>query len=45
GYEVGAFPITEKTVREVLSLPMFPEISFEEQQQVAYAIKDCLSNN
>ncbi|XTZ12236.1 MAG: DegT/DnrJ/EryC1/StrS family aminotransferase [cyanobacterium endosymbiont of Rhopalodia inflata] len=45
GYEVGAFPVTEKTVREVLSLPMFPEISFEEQQQVAYAIKDCLSNN
>lgn len=45
GYEVGAFPVTEKTVREVLSLPMFPEISFKEQQQVAYAIKDCLSNN
>jgi dTDP-4-amino-4,6-dideoxygalactose transaminase len=45
GYEIGAFPVTEKTVREVLSLPMFPEISFEEQQQIAYALKDCLSNN
>ncbi|BBA80266.1 DegT/DnrJ/EryC1/StrS aminotransferase family protein [cyanobacterium endosymbiont of Rhopalodia gibberula] len=45
GYEVGAFPVTEKTVREVLSLPMFPDISFKEQQQVAYALRDCLSKN
>jgi dTDP-4-amino-4,6-dideoxygalactose transaminase len=45
GYEVGAFPVTEKAVREVLSLPMFPEISFKEQQQVASALKDCLRNN
>ncbi|MGP0127747.1 MAG: DegT/DnrJ/EryC1/StrS family aminotransferase [cyanobacterium endosymbiont of Rhopalodia musculus] len=44
GYEVGAFPVTEKAVREVLSLPMFPDISFKEQQQVAYALKDCLIN-
>lgn len=42
GYQVGAFPITEKAAREVLSLPMFPDISFEEQQQVAYALKNCL---
>jgi dTDP-4-amino-4,6-dideoxygalactose transaminase len=26
----------------VLSLPMFPDLSCEEQQQVAYALKDCL---
>ncbi|YAI82099.1 MAG: DegT/DnrJ/EryC1/StrS family aminotransferase [cyanobacterium endosymbiont of Rhopalodia sterrenbergii] len=45
GYEVGAFPVAEKAVREVLSLPMFPDISFKEQQQVAYALKDCLSNS
>ncbi|XLQ11643.1 MAG: DegT/DnrJ/EryC1/StrS family aminotransferase [cyanobacterium endosymbiont of Epithemia adnata isolate EadnSB Bon19] len=45
GYEVGSFPVTEKAVREVLSLPMFPEISFKEQQQVAYALKDCLNDN
>ncbi len=44
GYEVGAFPVTEKAAHEVLSLPMFPDISFEEQQQVAYALKDCLSH-
>jgi dTDP-4-amino-4,6-dideoxygalactose transaminase len=23
-------------------LPMFPDLSCEEQQQVAYALKDCL---
>ena len=42
GYEVGAFPVTEKAVCEVLSLPMFPDISFKEQQQVTDALKDCL---
>jgi dTDP-4-amino-4,6-dideoxygalactose transaminase len=29
----------------VLSLPMFPDLSFEEQQQVAYALKDCLHSS
>jgi dTDP-4-amino-4,6-dideoxygalactose transaminase len=42
GYQAGQFPITEQTCHEVLSLPMFPELSFEEQQQVVYALKDCL---
>lgn len=43
GYEVGAFPVAEKTAHGVLSLPMFPDISFEEQQRVFHALKDCLS--
>jgi len=42
GYQAGQFPVTEQTCHEVLSLPMFPELSFEEQQQVVYALKDCL---
>jgi len=42
GYQAGQFPITEQICHEVLSLPMFPELSFEEQQQVVYALKDCL---
>lgn len=42
GYERGNFPASERASREVLSLPMFPGISFEEQQQVAYRLKDCL---
>jgi dTDP-4-amino-4,6-dideoxygalactose transaminase len=42
GYQIGQFPVTEQVCNEVLSLPMFPEITFEEQQQVVYSLKDCL---
>ena len=42
GYQAGQLPVTEQISHEVLSLPMFPELSFEEQQQVVYALKDCL---
>jgi dTDP-4-amino-4,6-dideoxygalactose transaminase len=43
GYKPGQLPITEQACHEVLSLPMFPELSFEEQQQVVYSLKDCIS--
>jgi dTDP-4-amino-4,6-dideoxygalactose transaminase len=42
GYQLGQLPIAEQAAREVLSLPMFPDLTFEEQQQVAYRLKDCL---
>ena len=42
GYRVGQLPAAEQACREVLSLPMFPDLTFEEQQQVVYALKDCL---
>lgn len=42
GHPVGSFPITERVSHEVLSLPMFPEITFEEQQRVVYALKDAM---
>jgi dTDP-4-amino-4,6-dideoxygalactose transaminase len=32
----------EQAALEVLSLPMFPGITPTEQEQVAYALKDCL---
>jgi dTDP-4-amino-4,6-dideoxygalactose transaminase len=35
----------EKIAKQVLSLPMFPELTFEEQQQVAYGLKDCVNVN
>ncbi|MEM9272221.1 MAG: DegT/DnrJ/EryC1/StrS family aminotransferase [Cyanobacteria bacterium P01_F01_bin.143] len=44
GYKPGTLPQTEKAAQEVLSLPMFPGITFEEQQQVAYSLKDCLGH-
>jgi dTDP-4-amino-4,6-dideoxygalactose transaminase len=43
GYRVGQLPAAEQAAREVLSLPLFPGISFEELQQVAYGLKDCLA--
>ena len=42
GYQKGQLPIVEQAAREVLSLPMFPGISEAEQEQVAFALKDCL---
>ncbi len=44
GYQRGQFPVSERTCNEVLSLPMFPELSFEEQQQVVYSLKDCINH-
>ncbi len=43
GYQPGQFPVAEQMCHEVLSLPMFPELSAEEQQTVAYALKDSLA--
>jgi len=42
GYPLGSFPQTEAIAEQVLSLPMFPGINIEEQQQVTYALKEAL---
>lgn len=44
GYSKGQLPMAEQAAHEVLSLPMFPELSLEEQQQVVYSLKDCLQS-
>ena len=44
GYQKGQLPMVEQACHQVLSLPMFPELSFEEQQQVVYSLKDCFVN-
>jgi dTDP-4-amino-4,6-dideoxygalactose transaminase len=41
GYSAGAFPHSEKAANEVLSLPMFPELTASMQAEVATAIADC----
>jgi len=43
GYQPGQLPEAERASREVLSLPMFPELTAEQQEQVVYSLKDCLA--
>ncbi len=41
---VGSFPVTELVSNQVLSIPMFPELTIEEQQRVAHALKDAVGS-
>jgi dTDP-4-amino-4,6-dideoxygalactose transaminase len=42
GYTEGAFPVAERASREVLSLPLFPEITMEQQERVVSALTAAL---
>jgi dTDP-4-amino-4,6-dideoxygalactose transaminase len=39
GYGAGSFPVTERVAREILSLPMFPGLTADQQQRVADGIR------
>jgi dTDP-4-amino-4,6-dideoxygalactose transaminase len=41
GYKAGAFPHSEEAADEVLSLPMFPELTASMQEQIAEAMINC----
>ncbi|HEU5351735.1 MAG TPA: DegT/DnrJ/EryC1/StrS family aminotransferase [Terracidiphilus sp.] len=43
GYKEGDFPESERAAREVLALPLFPELREDEQQSVVSAIAEFLS--
>jgi dTDP-4-amino-4,6-dideoxygalactose transaminase len=43
GYPEGSFPESERAAREVLALPIFPELREDEQQTVVAAIAEFLS--
>ena len=42
GYEEGAFPIAEKATREVLALPVYPELTEEMQDYVVKSVLEAI---
>jgi dTDP-4-amino-4,6-dideoxygalactose transaminase len=44
GYKKGDFPVTESVASRLLSLPMFPELTKEQIEYVAQAIKEFMNN-
>lgn len=42
GYKEGSLPVTEHNTKVVLSLPMFPELTFDEQKQVVETLIKCI---
>ncbi len=43
GYPAGSFPESERAAAEVLALPIFPQLAFQEQELVVAAIADFFS--
>ena len=42
-YKKGDFPVTERVAAEILSLPMFPELTEEMQSKIAEQTAACVS--
>ena len=42
GYGKGDFPVTERVAPEILSMPMYPQLTESEQEAVARVVKECL---
>jgi dTDP-4-amino-4,6-dideoxygalactose transaminase len=43
GYKAGDFPVTERVAREIVSLPMFPQLTTQQLAQVVKDIQDFLA--
>jgi dTDP-4-amino-4,6-dideoxygalactose transaminase len=42
GYCRGDFPVTEKIATEIISLPIYPQLSNSQQEKVVQVVKECL---
>jgi dTDP-4-amino-4,6-dideoxygalactose transaminase len=40
GYKKGDFPVTERAAAEIVSLPMFPQLTHGQQEEVANKVKE-----
>nr|MBA3767000.1 DegT/DnrJ/EryC1/StrS family aminotransferase [Acidobacteriota bacterium] len=45
GYQEGNFPLSEEAARHTLALPIYPELSAEQQMVVVRAVSDFLSSS
>ncbi len=45
GYKQGDFPVTERVASEILSLPMYPQLTVDQQAKVAGELRDLLGNS
>ena len=45
GIGKGSLPVSEKNTELVVSLPMFPELTEEEQRTVASTLIDCIEKS
>jgi len=45
GYKKGAFPVTERVASEIVSLPMFPQLTHSQQDLVANKVREHLEAN
>ncbi len=43
GYRDGEFPATEKVAPEILSLPMYPQLTPSQQETIARTMRECLT--
>jgi len=41
-HKKGDFPLSEKYAEQMLSLPIYPEITLEQQERVIETLKECL---
>jgi dTDP-4-amino-4,6-dideoxygalactose transaminase len=44
GYKAGEFPVTERIAREIVSLPMYPQLSHRQQDEVVGKIAEFLNS-